>query len=151
MTPRVFLIAFIAAIVPLGGPVAAQSDARGLGEAELAKIDLEQARIVQSGEVEPMRALLHPQYTAHLTNGQLAGYDQTLSMVAKGQLAREKFKRFQEKVLLAGDTGAVMGKDVLDDPPPLARNGEKTRRYTNIYVKQDGRWRLFARHFHLLP
>lgn len=151
MICRMVVVALAIALLPICNPVVAQSSPGNPQEAELAQIDLEQARIVQSGEMEALRTLLHPQYAAHLTNGQLAGYDQMLSMIVSGQLAKEKFRRSHKKVMLIGDAGVVMGVDILEKSPPLARNGEKTRHYTNIYVRQSGRWRLFARHFHLLP
>ena len=44
-----------------------------------------------------------------------------------------------------------MGMDRLESPPPLATRGERTRRFTNVYVREGGRWRLIARHFHFLP
>ena len=120
-------------------------------EEELRRADLDQSRIVQAGDLDAITALLHPSYTVHLPDGRLVSHEQTLSMVKAGRLATEKHHRAQEQVLIQGDTGVVMGVDHLDSPPPLARNGERTRRYTNIYVRQDGRWKLLARHFHFMP
>lgn len=120
-------------------------------ETEVRRLDMEQARVAQSGNVDAMSALLHPQYTAHLANGQLSNRTQTLTFVASGLLAKERFERTQELVKVSGNTAFVMGLDRLEAPPPLARRGERSRRYTNIYAKHQGRWKLFARHFHLLP
>ena len=94
---------------------------------------------------------IHPSYTAHLPNGRLADRAQTLALVDSGTLARERHQRIQERVLIAGDTGVVIGIDRLEEPPPLAQHGERTRRYTNVYVRENGRWRLLARHFKFLP
>jgi len=44
-----------------------------------------------------------------------------------------------------------MGVDRLESPPGLAERGERTRRYTNVYVREGGRWRQLALHFHFLP
>lgn len=120
-------------------------------ETEVRRLDMKQARVAQSGNVDAMSALLHPEYTAHLTNGQLSNRTQTLAFVASGLLAKERFERTQELVKVSGSTAFVMGIDRLEAPPPLARRGERSRRYTNIYAKHQGRWKLFARHFHLLP
>jgi ketosteroid isomerase-like protein len=147
---------FLALLVMVAPSAAAAQGASSdtlvsIAEAELRRVDFEQAQIVQSGDPDAMAALLHPAYTAHLANGQMSGRDQTLELVRRGLLAREKFQRTQEKVLLAGGVGIVMGIDRLEAPPPLATRGERNRRYTNIYVKEASRWRLLARHFHLLP
>lgn len=120
-------------------------------EAELRRADLDQARVVQSGDVEAMKALLHPSYVAHLANGRLSNHSQTLALVATGALAKERFERSQQSVLINGDTGIVMGIDRMASPPPLASRGELNRRYTNIYARDDGRWKLLARHFHFVP
>lgn len=118
---------------------------------EVSRLDLEQARVAQSGDVQAMSALLHPDYTAHVANGRVVNRAETLKFVASGSLARERFERTQESVNVAGSTGVVMGLDRLEAPPPLATRGERSRRYTNVYVMHQGRWKLFARHFHLLP
>ena len=120
-------------------------------DADLAGADREQARIVQSADLEALAELLHPDYAAHLANGQLFDRAGTLRFAAGGRLAAERFERVQERVIRRGEVGIVMGVDRLAAPPPLAQSGERTRRYTNIYVRDGGRWKLIARHFHLLP
>ncbi|HET9459562.1 MAG TPA: nuclear transport factor 2 family protein [Sphingomicrobium sp.] len=119
-------------------------------EAELRQVDMGHSRIAQSGDVAAMIELLHPSYLVHLPNGQLFTLEQSLAFARSGALSKETHRRTQERVLIHGATGVVIGVDHLDVPPPLARHGERTRRYTNIYVRQDGRWRLLARHFHLI-
>ena len=121
----------------------------GRSAAALAAADREQARIAQSGDAEAMSALLHRDYTVHLPNGQLFSRSQTIAMA--GRLAAERFERSQERVIVEDGVGIVMGLDRLDSPPPLATRGERTRRFTNLYVRENGRWRLIARHFHFLP
>lgn len=131
-----------------GSAVAAKAAS---ADAELRRVDLEQAAVAQSGDLAAMTSLLHPNYIAHLTNGRLYDRAQTIAFVASGSLAKERFQRTQETVVVAGDTGIVMGLDKLESPPPLATKGERNRRYTNVYVRDSGRWKLLARHFHLLP
>lgn len=129
----------------------ASSYAQHVDEQKLRHADMEQARLVQAGDVAALTALFHPSYAAHASNGRVYSLDQTLTLVRNGSLARERFVRTQENVTVSGSTGIVIGVDRLEQPPPLARNGERTRRYTNIFVLQEGRWRLLARHFHLIP
>lgn len=118
---------------------------------DLRRLDDEQARLVQAGDEAGMAALLHPDYVAHAPNGRLYGYEQTLALIRSGALARERFERTQERVTVSGTTGIVTGVDRLEVAPPLAQRGERTRRYTNVYVRENGAWKLIARHFHLLP
>lgn len=120
-------------------------------EDELRRIDLDHSRSAQAADAQAVAALTHPSYTAHLPNGQLADRALLLTIVGNGSLARERHQRVHERVFIAGDTGIVIGIDRLEEPPPLARQGERTRRYTNVYVREDGNWRLLARHFNFLP
>lgn len=120
-------------------------------EHALRQVDMEQARLVQAGDAEGMAALLHPAYRAHLTNGRILDHDEMLALVRSGALAKERFERTPKAVTVSGGTGIVMGLDRLEAPPIFAEGGERTRHYTNIYVHDGARWRLLARHFHLLP
>lgn len=120
-------------------------------EAELRRIDLDQSRFTQAADEQAMSALLHPAYTAHLPNGKLVDRSQTLALIKSGASAKERYQRTHERVIIAGTTGVVVGVDRLEAPPSLAQHGERTRRYTNVYTRQNGRWQLLARHFNLLP
>jgi len=121
------------------------------GEDALRQADLGQARLVQAGDADGMAALLHPDYRAHLTNGRILDHAEMLTLVRDGSLAKERFERIVKTVTVSGGTGVVMGLDRLEAPPIFAEGGERTRHYTNIYVHDGARWRLLARHFHLLP
>lgn len=119
-------------------------------ENELRRVDMEQARLVQAGGADDIAALHHPAYTVHAANGRLYGLDPMLTAVRNGSFARERFHRTQQAVVVSGRTGVVMGLETLETPPPLAERGERNRRYTNVYILENGRWRLLARHFHFL-
>ena len=146
----VLLAAMTAFHSPPAQPVTA-AHVRISDEQALRQTDMEQARLVQDGDAAGLMDLFHPSYTVHAANGRVYGLEQTLILVRNGSLARERFLRTQESVTISGSTGVVVGVDRLEAAPPLARNGERTRRYTNVYVVYEGRWRLLARHFHLLP
>ena len=145
-----YLAALAGCFAERAGAVVAPDTQPNLEQA-LRDVDMEQARLVLKSDVAGLTGLFHPSYVAHAPNGRVYSLDQVLALVRDGSLARERFQRTQEIVTISGTTGVVVGVDRLEEPPPLARNGERTRRYTNIYVMHEGRWRLLARHFHLLP
>ena len=118
-------------------------------ERDLLEVDLEQARLVRSCEIDGMMALLHPEYRAMLTNGRILGHGEMLELVRSGALAKEHFERTQLSAIVSGNTGVVMGIDRLEAPPIFADGDARTRHYTNIYAHDGARWRLLARHFHL--
>ena len=117
----------------------------------LALVDRQQSDIVQSGDMAALEALLHPRYTAHAPNGRVLNRAQIIAFARTGAFASEKHRRIQEHVIVSGDTGVVIGVDHLQTSPPLATRGERTRRYTNVYVREGGRWWHLSRHFHFLP
>jgi ketosteroid isomerase-like protein len=53
-----------------------------------------------------------------------------------------------EQVHRYGDTAVVMGRDTVDGPP----HGQLvSRRFTNVWQLQEGRWIMIARHAQIVP
>ncbi|MBS1730475.1 MAG: nuclear transport factor 2 family protein [Bacteroidetes bacterium] len=63
------------------------------------------------------------------------------------QKQRTDFSRVVEKVLVNGDIAISMGKEIVTSMEESTKS-EKTieRRYTNIWMKKEGLWKLVARH-----
>ncbi len=63
------------------------------------------------------------------------------------QKQRTDFSREVEKILLNGNIAISMGKEIVTSMTDSSKS-EKTivRRYTNIWMKKDGLWKLVARH-----
>ncbi len=63
------------------------------------------------------------------------------------QKQRTDFSREVEKILLNGNIAISMGKEIVTSMADSSKS-EKTivRRYTNIWMKKDGLWKLVARH-----
>ena len=76
-------------------------------EQDLLAADVEQARLVRSGKIEDLIALLHPDYRAYLTNGRILFHGEMLDLVRSGSLAREHFEREQKAAIVSGTTGVV--------------------------------------------
>jgi len=63
------------------------------------------------------------------------------------QKARSEFTRVVEKVTFRGDFAFSMGSETLVPGANQPRAGQTVlRRYTNIWMRQGGRWKLVARH-----
>jgi ketosteroid isomerase-like protein len=63
------------------------------------------------------------------------------------QKQRTSFTREVEKIIINGDVAISMGREtvvVMDDNTKTEQTVE--RRYTNIWMKKDGSWKLIARH-----
>jgi len=66
------------------------------------------------------------------------------------QNERVSFTREVEKVLVNGDIAISMGNETV--VPAVGPNQGQTikRRYTNIWMKKDGSWKLVARHANII-
>ena len=63
------------------------------------------------------------------------------------QKQRTSFTREVEKVLINVEVAISMGKEVVVDMNDDPKSDQKVeRRYTNIWMKKDGMWKLIARH-----
>ena len=67
--------------------------------------------------------------------------------IRTGAVTYSSFIREPESVLIHGDTVIVMGREIVV-PKGNSPDAGKTinRRYTNIWMKRSGKWRLVARH-----
>jgi ketosteroid isomerase-like protein len=63
------------------------------------------------------------------------------------QRQRTSFTREVENIIINGNVAIAMGKETvvsMEDPSKTGQTVE--RRYTNIWMKKDGSWKLVARH-----
>jgi ketosteroid isomerase-like protein len=65
----------------------------------------------------------------------------------KGMTTRSSFERSIEQVRVDGDMAIVMGAETIKPIGNAPRAGQTVhRRFTNIWKKEGGTWRLWARH-----
>ncbi len=71
-----------------------------------------------------------------------------LDLLRSGRIRHSAYESEIEFLGRHGDVVVVMGRDRVEDPP----DGAVThRRYTNIWRLENGGWRTFARHAHVVP
>lgn len=71
-------------------------------------------------------------------------------MLARGEIASDSFTRNIEGIAITGDVGVVMGSEIVTPAPDselgrLHPGRTLHRRFTNIFLWEDGRWRFLAR------
>jgi hypothetical protein len=81
---------------------------------------------------------------------QIVRRDQLIKLLSGGQISSEAIERTIEATAITGNVGIVMGRETQKPKPTseLGRvHGEKTleRRFTNVFILEDGNWRLLAR------
>lgn len=119
-------------------------------EASLRAADAEQMRIIVEEDSKAQQEFMHPNYMLNGPANVVKRKAELVAMLARGDIASEKFDRKVEGVTLTGDVGIVMGSEVVTPAPNsnLARlhpGQTLRRRYTNVFLWQGRRWRFLAR------
>jgi ketosteroid isomerase-like protein len=144
MVKYVILAIAMFVIVPR---LAAQSDNNALRE-EIRKLDLAHADAIFRGDAEALDSLMDDDITVnHPTNRIVKEKKELLGLIKQGVIRYTSFERFPETFLFFKDMVVVMGNETVV-PAKGAPNAGNTlqRRYTNIWMKRDEKWRLTVRH-----
>ena len=119
-------------------------------EAGLRAADAEQMRIIVDQDAAAQERFMHPNYIINAPANRVLRKSQVVSMLAHGGMASERFERLIEGTAVTGDVGIVMGRETVKPSPgselaQLHPNKTLERRFTNVFLFQDGRWRFLAR------
>lgn len=140
---RLFLIA-VTFIVLWPGLAAAQGmKQKAAIEQEVRRLDLAHADAVLRGDLGAMDRLWTKDFIVNNPFNEVDKADR----IRTGAVTYSSFERVPEAVMVHGDTVIVMGHETVV-PKGNSPEAGKTinRRYTNIWMKREGRWRLVARH-----
>lgn len=119
-------------------------------EATLKAADAEQMRIIVAEDAEAQQRFMHPNYIINAPVNAVKRKPELVAMLARGGMASESFERVIEGTALTGNVGIVMGREVVtparDSNLGRLRPGKTLqRRFTNIFLWEDGAWRFLAR------
>ena len=126
------------------------TSATELSEATLRAADAEQMRIIVEGDAKAQQAFMHPNYIINGPSNEVRHKPVLVEMLAHGKMASDRFERVIEGLAITENVGIVMGREVVH---PLTNSqlgtlhGNKVlhRRFTNVFLFQDGKWRFLAR------
>lgn len=139
----------LAALLPLALPAAAQGVRPD--EASLLAADAEQKRIIVEQDLEAQRRFMHEHYIVNAPANRVLRKGDALAIMARGGNAAERFERVVEGHQITGMVGIVMGRELVQ-PTAGSQLGTQfgarplARRFTNVFLFEDGRWRFLARH-----
>jgi Domain of unknown function (DUF4440) len=120
-------------------------------EQQLLELDDQQRQMILSGDAAGMRKLAHPDLHINAPTNEVLGREEFLRRLDQRIIAFENHRRIPEKVYITGDVGIVMGREEVlptatSESGALFGQRELTRRYTNVYIMENGMWRFLARH-----
>ena len=112
-------------------------------EQEIRRLDLAHADAILRGDLAALDKLWTEDFKVNNPFNQIDRADR----IRTGAVTYSSFTREPETVLVHGDTVIVMGREIVV-PKGNSPDAGKTinRRYTNIWMKRSGKWRLIARH-----
>jgi len=121
-------------------------------EAEIRKIDLTEADAILRNDAAAAEAFYaddivvnNPRYT--VTKGKQA----LMALIKSGSIHYASFVREIESITFQGETAIVMGKETVKPDGNAPGAGQTIlRRFTNIWMKQNGKWLLIARHANII-
>lgn len=121
-------------------------------EGEIRKIDQAEAEAILRNDAAAAEAFYaddvvvnNPRYT--VTNGKQA----LMALIKTGSIHYSSFVREIEAIKFQGETAIVMGKETVKPDGQAPGAGQTIqRRFTNIWMKRDGKWQLIARHANII-
>ena len=137
-----YLAVLLTVLVP--GLCSAQSAKQKAAiEQEIRRLDLAHADAILRGDLAALDKLWTEDFKVNNPFNQIDRADR----IRTGAVTYSSFTREPETVLVHGDTVIVMGREIVV-PKGNSPDAGKTinRRYTNIWMKRSGKWRLIARH-----
>ncbi len=140
---KLILLATVVVFVATGlvsGQSAKKNDAI---EQEIRKLDAAQADAVLRGDLAALDKLWSEDFTVTNPFNEIGKGDR----IRSGSLTYSSFVRVPEFIQIHKNTVIVMGRETVV-PKGNSPDAEKTinRRYTHIWMKRKGKWRLVARH-----
>jgi hypothetical protein len=142
---------YISLAAALGMVFAASSAAaQQPSESNLRAADAEQMRIIVQEDAKAQSEFMHPNYMLNGPANAVKRKPELVAMLARGDIGSERFLRNVEGVAVTGNVGIVMGNEVVT-PTATSNLGRLhpgrtlKRRYTNVFIWEDGRWRFLAR------
>ena len=117
-------------------------------EQEIRKLDLAQAEAILRKDFGALDKLCAKDFTVNNPRGEISkGNEAVKELIRSGVINYASFVREIEVVLIHGKTVIVMGHETLVPNENSPQAGQTVRRrYTNIWMKRNGKWLLTARH-----
>jgi len=142
------LITFVAPVLSL----AQDAKQTNSPEQEIRRLDKVEVDAVLRKDVATLEKLWAEDFTVNNPRSEITnGRKEVVGLIRNGVIDYSSFVRDVERVLIHGDTVILMGLETVKptNKAPLAGQTVR-RRFTNIWMKRNGEWRLTARHANMI-
>ncbi len=136
---KILLLAALVLLVPLQVSAATCNDA-----AELHRLKTEAwPAAYRNGDVQALKALLHDDFRSVDGEGTISRKTDELEWLSQHRWGAEDFRFEIASLECSGDVAVIIGTGSMKSAQAGARS---TYVSSNIFVRQDGRWRVLASH-----
>lgn len=141
-------ILFVVAFAFISFAFAQQAGDSAFLQAEIKALDMAHAQAIFKGDAAALDSLMDDEVTVnHPTNRIVKEKKELLDLIKQGVIRYTAFERTPEKFLFFPNTAVVMGSEMVIPAAGAPAAGKRLqRRYTNIWMKKNGAWRLTVRH-----
>jgi ketosteroid isomerase-like protein len=141
---KIFTTLIAVAFFVLNQKFCMAQDAR---EAEIRNVENLQTQAILKNDTTALYKLWSPQIVVNNPYNMVVTMDQIKGIFRSGKVGNtSSFDVAIEKITFVQDVAIVMGKETLTPQGSADYSGKTiTRRFTNIWMKEDGEWKLTAR------
>ena len=130
----------------------AQSSGRDSLEALIRRLDRAEAQSLLHRDSTALRRLWARDFTVNNPRNSITrGSDEVVALIHNGTIDYSSFLRDIETILFHGSTVIVMGSETITPINKAPFAGQTVRRrFTHLWMRRGGEWRLTARHANVL-
>jgi ketosteroid isomerase-like protein len=116
-------------------------------EKQIRSLEEQEVRAVLAHDAATLDRLWDKAYVVHNPEGRIVPAGAGVTARPVFQNARAAFVREVESIVVNGDVAFSMGNEIVAIAAEPPKPGEVVkRRYTNVWMRKDGTWKLAARH-----
>ncbi len=115
-------------------------------EMEIRKLENAQRAAFQNKDTAALFKLFSPNFVVNAPTNKITTLQELMQLMRQGAVDMEEFERITEKVTFTNNIAIAMGNETLHPTGKMPNAGKTVkRRYTNIWMKNEGGWQLVAR------
>lgn len=144
MKKYIFLIAFLISTFSIN----AQGNSKI--ESEIRALEQTGSTAILNGDTNTLRQIWAPEFLVNTPRNEITETRDSILLIQKaGMIDYSTYEKVIERMQFQKDIVITMGHETLvskKDTPAVKAGQVYKRRFTNIWMKKDGKWQLIARH-----
>ena len=113
---------------------------------ELTKLENAEREAILKNDTLMLARIMSPYIVVQNPENKIVRFTQIIDRVKNGKINYASFERSIENIDIIDNLGIVMGKEIIIARGTTTNSGKTvTRRFTNIWIKNNGIWKLTVR------